>query len=100
MYGVYGLSLRSRSPENGPQVSLHAEGSPVDWLLTEGALLVLHLLLAAPAQQVAGDALSNLGIRRHFIEANGAPGLCDVIVLGSIILNFHFNGMRSRGKYV
>ena len=47
---VYGLSLRLRSPENGPQVSLHAEGSSIDRLVTEGAILVPHLLLAGPAQ--------------------------------------------------
>ena len=51
---VYSLSLRSRSPENGPQVSLHAEGSSIDRLVTEGAVLVPHPLLAGPASTAGG----------------------------------------------
>ena len=41
---VYGLSLRLRSPEDGPQVRLHSVTSSVDRLVAEGALLVAHLL--------------------------------------------------------
>ena len=78
------------SPKNGPQISLHPESSPVDWLVTEGALLVPHLLLAAPAEQVARDALRNPGIGGHFIEASGAPWFWNVAVFVIVVLNFNF----------
>ena len=87
---VYGLSLRLRSPENGPQVSLHAEGSSIDRLVTEGAILVPHLLLAGPAQQVARDTLGDL--RGHLIEADRAPGLWNIVEsVGIAIRQLFFN---------
>ena len=42
---VCGLTLRSPSPKDCPQVSLHPESPPVDRLVAEGALLVAHLLM-------------------------------------------------------
>ena len=94
---VYGLSLRLRSPENGPQVSLHAEGSSIDRLVTEGAILVPHLLLAGPAQKVARETLGDLC--GHLLEANGTLRLHNgnVVVLGSI--NFSFDRFAGGFKF-
>ena len=61
-------------------------------LVTKGTHIVPHLLLAAPAEQVARDALRNPGIRGHFIEASGAPWFWNVVVFKIVVLNFHFDG--------
>ena len=73
------MSLNSRSPKDGPQISLHPESPPVDWLVAEGALLVPRFLLAAPAQQVARDTLRDLG--RHLLETDGTLRLYNVAVI-------------------
>ena len=89
---MYGLSLRSRSPKDGPQVRLHSVASPVDRLVTEGAVLVPHLLLAGPAKEVARDALGDLG--GHFLETNRTLRLHNVVIpgTGSTDIDFGFNG--------
>ena len=69
----------SRSPKDGPQICLHPESPPVDWLVAETALLVPHLLLAGPAQQVARDTLRDLG--RHLLETDGTLRLYNVAVI-------------------
>ena len=76
---VCGLTLRSPSPKDGPQISLHPESPPVDWLVAETALLVPHLLLAGPAQQVARDTLRDLG--RHLLETDGTLRLYNIAVI-------------------
>ena len=85
-------SRSRRSSEDGPQVCLHPVTPPIDRLVTEGALLVSHLLLAGPAQEVARDALGDLG--RHLLETNWTLRLHNVVIpgTGSTDINFGFYG--------
>ena len=73
------MSLGSRSPKDGSQICLHPESPPIDWLVPEGAVLVSHFLLAAPAQQVARDTLRDLG--RHLLETDGTLRLYNIAVI-------------------
>ena len=85
------LSLSSPLSKDGPQISLHPVSPPVDRLVAEGALLISHLLLAGPAQQVARDTLCDLG--GHFLETDRTLRSYNaVVVLGSTNINFCLNG--------